>query len=200
MERQGGKLESDDCDATGPRPIWTSTCVLDDSGRSKAWCNAWLQWQCRLGTTHRSMSWPTREQILSERQLDQSLSLLPSPKNQHRRHSRSQRLHHPVLLRRCQGKTFRTSRWIHQWSWEHKNAESAKERGQARRQQVKSLEDQWSKARPASSPMIVPTAEGSGTVVLSTPASSSKDEMTIGGLYVIDGIHVAVRGNRNVHH
>ena len=40
------------------------------------------------------------------------------------------------------------------------------------------------KTRPASSPMIVPTAEGSGTVVLSTPASSSKDEMTFGGLYV----------------
>ena len=46
------------------------------------------------------------------------------------------------------------------------------------------------KARPASSPMIVPTAEGSGTVVLSAPTSSSKDEMTIGGLYVIDGIDV----------
>ena len=45
-------------------------------------------------------------------------------------------------------------------------------------------------ARPASPPMIVPTAEGSGTVVLSAPASSSKDEMTIGGLYVIDGIDV----------
>ena len=58
-------------------------------------------------------------------------------------HSRSQRLHHPVLLRRCQHKTFRTSRWIHRRSWEHKNAESAKEHGQARRQQVKSLEDQW---------------------------------------------------------
>ena len=29
-------------------------------------------------------------------------------------------------------------------SWEHKNAESVKERGQAKRQQVKSLEDQWS--------------------------------------------------------
>ena len=40
---------------------------------------------------------------------------------------------HPVLLRRCQDKTFRTSRWIHRWSWEHKNAESAKERGKARR-------------------------------------------------------------------
>ena len=38
--------------------------------------------------------------------------------------------------------------------------------------------------------MIVPTAEGSGTVVLFTPASSSNDEMTIGGLYVIDGIDV----------
>ena len=38
------------------------------------------------------------------------------------------------------------------------------------------------KARPASPPMIVPTAEGSGTVVLSVAASSSKDEMTIGVL------------------
>ena len=45
-------------------------------------------------------------------------------------------------------------------------------------------------ARPASPPMIVPTAEGSGTVVLSAPASSSKDEMTLGGLYVVDGIDV----------
>ena len=46
------------------------------------------------------------------------------------------------------------------------------------------------KARPASPPMIVPMAEGSGTVVLSAPVSSSKDEMTIGGLCVIDGIDV----------
>ena len=46
------------------------------------------------------------------------------------------------------------------------------------------------KAKPASPPMIVPMAEGSGTVVLSAPVSSSKDEMTIGGLYVIDGIDV----------
>ena len=38
--------------------------------------------------------------------------------------------------------------------------------------------------------MIVPMAEGSGTVVLSALVSSSKDEMTIGGLYVIDGIDV----------
>ena len=33
-------------------------------------------------------------------------------------------------------------------------------------------------------------AEGSGTVILSALASSSKDEMTIGGLHVIDGIDV----------
>ena len=46
------------------------------------------------------------------------------------------------------------------------------------------------KARPASPPMIVLTAEGWGAVVLSAPASSSKDQMTIGGLYVIDGIDV----------
>ena len=47
-------------------------------------------------------------------QLDQSLS----PKNQHRRHSTTQRLRHPDLLRRCQRKTFRTSIWIHQWNWD----------------------------------------------------------------------------------
>ena len=44
------------------------------------------------------------------------------------------------------------------------------------------------KARPASSPMIVPTAEGSGPVILSASASSSEDELTIGGLHVIDQI------------
>ena len=46
------------------------------------------------------------------------------------------------------------------------------------------------KTRPASSSMIVPTAECSGTGVLSRSASSSKDEMTIGDLYVFDGIDV----------
>ena len=38
--------------------------------------------------------------------------------------------------------------------------------------------------------MIVTTAEGSGATVLSTLASSSNDEMTISGLYVIHGIDV----------
>ena len=46
------------------------------------------------------------------------------------------------------------------------------------------------KARSASPPTIMPTAESSGTTVLSAPVSSSKDEMTIGGLCVIDGIDV----------
>ena len=46
------------------------------------------------------------------------------------------------------------------------------------------------KARPSSPSVVVPIAEGSGTVVLSTPASSSKDEMMMGGLFVIDGIDV----------
>ena len=107
--------------------------------------------------------WPTREQILSKRQSDRSPSLPPSPKNQHRRHSRSQRLHHPVLLRRCQ----------------HKLSERAdgftNGVGTTRTQRTRPRETPTSeisgrpvvKARPASSPMIVPTAEGSGTVVLS---------------------------------
>ena len=92
----------------------------------------------------RKRHWLTKKrvQIRSERESDRPLSRPLSPRNQHRRHCRSQRLH-PVLLRRCQDKTFRTSRRIHRWSWEHKNAESAKERGKARRHQVKSLQDQW---------------------------------------------------------
>ena len=38
--------------------------------------------------------------------------------------------------------------------------------------------------------MIVPMVEGSGTVVFSALVSSSKDEMTMSGLYVIDWIDV----------
>ena len=64
-------------------------------------------------------------------------------------------------------------------------AQERRERKRAQQNETPSV-----KARPASPPMIVPTAEGSGTTVLSAPASTSKDEMTIGGLYVIDGIDV----------
>ena len=122
--------------------------------------------------------WPTREQILSKRQLDQSLSLPPSPKNQHQRHSRNQRLH-PVLLRRCQH------------NFQNEQMDSAVELGPqecrvrkgARPSETPTSEisqkDQWRKARPASLPMIVSTAKSSGTVVLSAPASSSKDETTL---------------------
>ena len=34
---RGGDPESNDRDATGPRPIRTSTCVLDDQGRGEVW-------------------------------------------------------------------------------------------------------------------------------------------------------------------
>ena len=92
---------------------------------------------------------------------DRLLSLPLSPRNQHRWHSRSQQLHHPVLLRQCQHKTFRTSRWIYRWSWEHKNAESARER-ETPTSEIS--ERPVVKARPASPPMLVPMAEGSGTL------------------------------------
>ena len=52
-------------------------------------------------------------------------------------------------------------------------------------------------ARPSETPSseiserpVVKTAEGSGTLVFSAPVSPSKDEMTIGGLHVIDAIDV----------
>ena len=37
----------------------------------------------------------------------------------------------------CADADTKFSEWIHQWSWEHKNGEIARERGQAGRQQVK---------------------------------------------------------------
>ena len=46
------------------------------------------------------------------------------------------------------------------------------------------------KAKPASPPTIVPAAEGSGTIVVSAGASSSKDEVMPGGLHVTGGIDV----------
>ena len=131
----------------GQRRVYLTTKVVARHGATPG-CSGCVG----LGTALRIMSsaigkrhWLTRErvQLQSERESDRSLSLPLSPSSQHWRHSRSQRLHRPVLLRRCRHKIFRTSRWIHRWSWEHKNAESARERGQVRRQQVKSLEDQW---------------------------------------------------------
>ena len=95
--------------------------------------------------------WPTRErvQVQSERELDRSPSLPLSPKNQHRRHSRSQRLHHPVL-RRCRHKTFR-----------NEQTHSPMELGaQARRE------------RKGARPSETPTSEISGRpVVKARPAS-----------------------------
>ena len=96
---------------SGHRCVYLTTRAVARHGATPG-CSGCLGWDHTQN--HAECDWkrhsPTRGQILSKRQLDQSLSLPPSPKNQHRRHSRSQRLHHPVLLRRCQHKTFRTSR------------------------------------------------------------------------------------------
>ena len=64
----------------------------------------------------------------------------PAPAAQQEPASSSSRPAAPMPTQNLQ---IRTSRWIYQWNWDHKNAENAKERGQSRRQQVKSLEDQW---------------------------------------------------------
>ena len=132
--------------------------------------------------------WPMREQILSKRQLDQSLSLLPSPMNQYGRHSRSQRLHHPsssMSTQNLQNEQMDSSMEL--------GPQERRERKGARPNETPTSEISGRpvvKTRSASSPMIVSTVEDSGTVVLSTRASSSKDEMTIDGLYVIDWIDV----------
>ena len=120
--------------------------------------------------------WLTRErvQVQSERESDRSLTLPLSARNKHWRHSRSQRLHRADANKkpseRADGFTDGSTR-----------TQSAKVRVQAGRQQVKSLE-------VATNDRV--DGEGSGTIVLSAPVSSSKDEMTIGGLYVVDGIDV----------
>ena len=116
--------------------------------------------------------WPMREQILSKRQLDRSLSLPPTLKNQHGWHSRSQRLHHPVLPRRCQHKNLQNEQMD---SPMELGAQERRERKGARPTETPTSEISGRpvvKARPASPPMIVPTVEGSGTVVLSAPRAA----------------------------
>ena len=66
----GRKIESDDCDATGPWPIWTSTCVLDGLGRSEAWCSAWVQWLCVGLGPHTEACRVRLEKALAEERAD----------------------------------------------------------------------------------------------------------------------------------
>ena len=132
--------------------------------------------------------WPMREQILSKRRLDRFLSLPPSPKNQHQRHSKS-----VFIIGSCFADATQNFQNDHMDSPIELRPQERRERKGTRPSETPTGEISGRpvvKARPASPPMIVPKAEGSGTVVLSTPASSSKDEMTIGGLYMIDGIDV----------
>ena len=133
--------------------------------------------------------WPTMKQILLKRQFDQSLTLPPSPTAMPTQNFQNEQMDSLMEL-------------------------GAQER--IERKGVRPSETPTSvisgrpvvKARPASPPMIVLMVEGSGTVVFSALVSSSKDEMTMSGLYVIDWIDdcgnsrprggcVAVRGNRS---
>ena len=82
-----------------------------------------------------------------------------------------QRLHHRVLLCRCQHKALRTSSQIRQWM----GAQDRIER---------------KGARPSETSPSEISERTVGGIVLSAAASPSKDEMTIGGLYVIVGIDV----------
>ena len=198
LERQGGELESDDCDATGPRFIWTSTCELDEKGRGKAWCNVWLQWRFRFGTAHRSVSGAIGKGIggresecRSSRSGAGPIAVLatelqrPIPAAQQEPASSSSGLATPMPTQNLQNEQMDSPKEL--------GAQDCRERKGARPSETPSNDifgRPVVKARPASPPTIVPTAEGSGTVVFSAPVSSSKGEMTIGGLYVIDGIDV----------
>ena len=92
---------------SGHRRVYLTTRVVARHGRLAAVAvSVWDHTQKHVECDWKR-HWPTRGQILSKRRLDQLLSLLPSPMNQHRRHSRSHRLHHRVLLRRCQRKNLK---------------------------------------------------------------------------------------------
>ena len=159
---------------SGHRRVYLTTEVV----ARHAWCNAWLQWLCRFGTTHRSLSSAIgkgigrqKEQILSKRQFDQSLTLPPSPTAMPTQNFQNEQMDSPMEL----------------------GAQERIERKGARPSETPTSVISGRpvvKARPASPPMIVPMVEGSGTVVFSALVSSSKDEMTMSGLYVIDWIDV----------
>ena len=80
--------------------------------------------------------WPMREQILSKSQLDRTLieSQESAPAAQQEPASSSSGPAAPMPTQNLQNEQMDSP-------MDHKNAENAKERGQARRQQVKSLED-----------------------------------------------------------
>ena len=82
-----------------------------------------------------------------------------------------QRLHHRVLLCRCRHKALRTSSQIRQWMG-----------AQERRERKGAWPSETSPSEISESTV--------GGIVLSAAASSRKDEMMIGGLYVIVGIDV----------
>ena len=195
LEWQGGKLESDDCDATGPKPIWTSTCVFDDQGRSKAWCNAWLQWLCRFA--HIETCRVRLEKALADERADPvetPVGPITEPATESQESA-------PAAQQEPASSTTGPAVPMPAQSSQNEQPDSPMEMGaqeRRSRQGARPSETPTSeiserpvvKARPASPPTIVPTAEGSGTIALCAAASSSKDEMTIGGLYVIDGIDV----------
>ena len=177
-----------------------STCALDDQGRSKAWCNAWLQWPCRFGTTYRSMSIAIGKGIGRR----ESRSCRSASWTDHLACHRVPRISTggtavvqqelpsssscpaaPMPIQNLQNEQMESPMKL--------GAQERRERKGARPSKTPTSEISGRpvvKGRPASLPVIVSTTEGPGTLVLFAPASSSKHEMTIGGLYVIDGIDV----------
>ena len=153
--------------------------------------------------------WPMKRRVREflERKSDRSLSPSLSLSSQPLRHSRSQRLHHRVLLCRCPHKALRTSSQIRQWRWGAQERRDRKgERGQAKRHRVKSPRETSGKSKGS----VTTNDRADGGIVLSAAASFRKDEMMKGGLYVIDGIDVVatlvseedawhIRGSRDVH-
>ena len=121
----------------------------------------------------RKRHWPTREQILSKRQLDRSLSLPPSPKNESA----------PVVQQEPASSSSGPAAPMPTQNLQNEQMESPMELGAQERLERKGARPSETptseisgrpvvKARPASPPIIVLTAEGSGTVAVYLSTSS----------------------------
>ena len=124
VKQEGGNLKAtivtqQDQGPSGHGRVYLTTKVVAKHGATLAVAvSVWDHTQTLVECDWKR-HWPMGEQILSKRLC--------------------QRLHHPVLLRRCQHNLAERADG-YRWSWDQKNAENAKDCGQARRREVKSID------------------------------------------------------------
>ena len=173
----------------GPGSWWGLEQHLDavpdrDFTRKHVGCDREEHWLTRkkAGMRHRS-----------EQELDRLQKWQWSSNSQQRWCSRNHHHHHLLVLpRRCKNrhKTFRASRRIHRWKWEHRTAESKGKRDWMRGYHVKCARDRWWRQNQYIHQRSRQWWRSLGLIVLLDPAPFSKYETTIGSVHTIDGIDV----------